>query len=136
MFKEFDIATTPNKKILIWYLCNGLRPSIQAQTDKQGWDLDTWEEAIKNAIDVEAKAACQFQLLISDMDSQCHKKNWPTKTKEPTKESKDSNKNKSFDQSTVNSLRQLLDELSANFSSQLQISKTGHSCSYQQEGSN
>ena len=84
--------------------------------------------------------ACQPQSLIRDMDSQCPRKNRLSKTEEPTKESKDFDKNKSYHQSTVNlwgqSTKQLLDQSSANFSGQSQRSKRGHSSPYQQGGSN
>ena len=59
MFKEFDPAATQNEEVLICYFRDGLRPAIWAQSNKQDRDLDTWEEAIKKAIDVKAKAARQ-----------------------------------------------------------------------------
>ena len=46
VLREFDSAAAPNKEVLICYFCDGLRPSIQAQTDERGWNLDTWKEAI------------------------------------------------------------------------------------------
>ena len=41
VLKEFDPAAAHTEEILTRYFCNGLRPSIRAQTDEQSWDLDT-----------------------------------------------------------------------------------------------
>ena len=41
VLKKFDFAAALNKEVLIQYFCNGLRPFIQAQTNKQDQDLDT-----------------------------------------------------------------------------------------------
>ena len=71
VLKEFDPAAAPTEEVLICYFCDGLRPSIRAQTDERGQDLDTWEEAIEKAIDAEAKAACQPQSLMKEMDNCC-----------------------------------------------------------------
>ena len=71
LLREFNSAAAPNEEVLICHFCDGLRPSIQAQTDEQGRDLDTWEEAIKKTIDAEAKAARQLQSLMKEMDNRC-----------------------------------------------------------------
>ena len=71
VLKEFDPAAAPTKEVLIRYFCDGLRPSIGAQTDERGQDLDTWEKAIKKAIDAEAKAARQPESLMKEMDNCC-----------------------------------------------------------------
>ena len=34
VFKKFDPAAAPTEKVLIRYFCDGLRPSIRAQTDE------------------------------------------------------------------------------------------------------
>ena len=41
VFQEFDPAATPNKEIIIRYFWESLRPSIWAQLDAQGRDLDS-----------------------------------------------------------------------------------------------
>ena len=71
VLKEFNPAATPTEEVLICYFCDSLKPSIRAQINEQGRDLDTWEEAIKKAIDVEAKTACQPQSLMREMDNWC-----------------------------------------------------------------
>ena len=71
VLREFDSTTAPNEGVLICYFCDGLRPSIQAQTNEQGQDLDTWKEAIKKSMNAETKAACQPQSLMREIDNQC-----------------------------------------------------------------
>ena len=95
MLKKFDPAPAPTEEVLICYFRDGLRPSIQAQADERGQDLDTWEEAIKKAIDVEAKTACQPQSLIKEMDNCCPWGHWHTKTDELAREPRNTNKNSS-----------------------------------------
>ena len=95
VFKKFDPLVTPTEEVLICYFRDGLRLFIQAQTDEQGQDLDTWKEAIKKAINAEAKAACQPQSLIKEMDN-CY--SWghrPTKNDELARELRDTDKNSS-----------------------------------------
>ena len=95
VLKEFDPAVAPTEEVLICYFCNGLKPSIQAQTDEQSRDLDTWKEVIKNDIDAEAKAACQPQSLMKEIDNCCFWGHRPTKINELAKKPKDTNKNNS-----------------------------------------
>ena len=71
VLKEFDPAAAPTERVLICYFCDGLRPSIRAQTNERGQDLDSWEEAIEKAINAEAKTARQPQSLIKEMDNCC-----------------------------------------------------------------
>ena len=58
VLQEFDFTTASNKKVLIYYFYNGLRPFIQAQIQKQGCNLNILEKVIKKAINIEAKATC------------------------------------------------------------------------------
>ena len=55
VFWEFDPAATPNNKIMIWYFQKGLKPSIRAQLDVRGRDLEFWEEAVEKTVNAEAK---------------------------------------------------------------------------------
>ena len=43
--------------VLIRLFSDGLKPSIRAQAEEEGRQKDTWDQAIKNAITAEAKAA-------------------------------------------------------------------------------
>ncbi len=55
VLKEFDLTSAPNETILIHYFRKGLRPSIRAQLDHRGRDIDVWEEVVEKTGDVEAK---------------------------------------------------------------------------------
>ena len=95
VLREFDPAATPNEEIMIRYFQEGLRPSVRAQLDARGRDLDSWEEAVEKAVNAEAKALLQSSSSICDMDSRCPKGNRPAK-----KDEKDS-KNKSTDSASA-----------------------------------
>ena len=61
--------------------------------DARGRDIDSWEEAVKKAVNAEAKALLQSFASTHDMDSKCSRENRPAK-----KEEKDfGRKNKSTD---------------------------------------
>ena len=72
-----------------------LRPSIRAELDARGRDLDSWEEAVEKAVNAEAKALLQSSASTRDMDSRCPRGNRPAR-----KEEKDS-KNKSADSASA-----------------------------------
>ena len=95
VLKEFDHAVASNEEVLICYFRNSLKPSIWAQSDKQDRDLDTWEEAIKRAIDAKAKASCQPQFLMKEMNSCYPRGHRLFKTDKPAKEQKNSDSHKS-----------------------------------------
>ena len=68
VLQEFDPAATSNKKIMIRYFREGLKPSIRAQLDAQGRELDFWEEAIEKAVNAEAKTLLQSASSTREMD--------------------------------------------------------------------
>ena len=93
VLREFDPAAAPNEEIMIRCFREGLRPSIRAQLDVRGRDLDSWEEAVEKAVNTEAKASLQSPASTRDIDSRCLWGNRPAK-----REEKDSDgKNKSID---------------------------------------
>ncbi len=73
MLKEFDPSGTPNETTLIRYFREGLRPSIRAQLDHRGRDLDGWDEVVEKAGDIEAKANLQPPFYVRDIDVRCPK---------------------------------------------------------------
>ena len=78
---------------MIRYFREGLRPSVRAQLDARGRDLDSWEEAVEKAVNAEAKALLQSSSSTHDMDSRYPQENRPAE-----KEEKNSGgKNKSTD---------------------------------------
>ncbi len=77
VLKKFDPNGTPNKTTLKRYFREGLRPSIQAQLDHRGRDLNGWEELVKKVGDVEAKANLQSPFYVRDIDTRCPKSHRP-----------------------------------------------------------
>ncbi len=71
--KEFDPTSAPNETTLIRYFREGLRPSIWAQLDHRGQDLDGWEKVVEKVGDVEAKANLQPLFYVRDIDVRCLK---------------------------------------------------------------
>ncbi len=69
MLKEFDPSSAPNKTTLIRYFREELHPSIQAQLDYRGRDLDGWEEVVEKAGDAEVKANLQPPFYVRDIDT-------------------------------------------------------------------
>ncbi len=108
MLKEFNSTGAPNETTLIHYFREGLRLSIWAQLHHRERDLDTWEEVVKKAGDVEAKANLQSPFHVREIDSRCPKGYRPSarKDKENTYQkpqneaSKDKDKAKSHSSST------------------------------------
>ncbi len=108
MLKGFDPTDAPNKITLIHYFREGLRPSIRAQLDHQGRDLDGWEEVVEKAGDAEAKANLQPPFYVREIDASCPNGHRPLAKKdkedtylEPQNEaSKNNDKAKSHSSST------------------------------------
>ncbi len=73
VLKEFNPTSALNKTTLIRYFRERLRPSIRAQLDHWGRDLDAWEEVIEKAGDVEVKENLQLPFYIREIDSRCPK---------------------------------------------------------------
>ncbi len=71
VLKEFDLTSAPNKKILICYFQEGLRPSIQAQLDNWRQDLDMWDQVMENIVDAKAKTNFQLPFGTKEIDSRC-----------------------------------------------------------------
>ena len=95
MLKKSNPTAALNKEVLICYFRDSLRLSIWAQSDKRDRDLDTWEEAIKKAINEKAKTAYQPQFLMKKIYNRYFCGHQLSKTDEPGKEQKDSDSHKS-----------------------------------------
>ena len=65
---------------MIRYFREGLRPSIRAQLDVRGRELNSWEEAIEKIVNVEAKALLQSASITREMDQHCPRGNRLTYT--------------------------------------------------------
>ena len=68
---KFNANAVISKPVLICLFCDGLRSSIPAQAKQKGCWKDTWDQAIKKAIIVEAKAALNLFLWVREMDACC-----------------------------------------------------------------
>ena len=71
VLREFNANAVILEPVLILLFYNGLRPSICAQTEQEGRQKNTWDEAIKKAITAEAKAALNVPLWVREMDARC-----------------------------------------------------------------
>ncbi len=104
MLKEFDPSGAPNETTLICYFREGLRPSIRAQLDHRGRDLDGWEEVVEKAGDAEAKANLQPPFYVRDIDTRCLKGHRPSsKNKEDTYQEPQSEASKDKDKAKSHS---------------------------------
>ena len=56
---EFDTDGALEESDLIRFFREGLKPSVKAQIEQKGRELDSWEELVEKAIDAEAKASLQ-----------------------------------------------------------------------------
>ena len=65
---------------MIRYFREGLRLSIWAQLDTRGQELDTWEEAVEKAVNVEIKALLQSTLSTRKIDQHCQRSKYPAYT--------------------------------------------------------
>ncbi len=108
VLKELDPTGAPNKTTLIRYFREWLRPSIQAQLDPRGQDLDAWEKVVEKVADIEGRTNLQPPFYIREIDSRCPKDHRLSakKDKEDTyrkpqnEASKDKDKAKSHSSST------------------------------------
>ncbi len=82
VLKEFDPSNAPNETTLIHYFREGLRPSIRAQLDDRGRDLDGFEEVVEKVDDVEAKANLQPPFYVRNIDARCPKGHCPSAKKD------------------------------------------------------
>ena len=65
---------------MIRFFREGLKPSVRAQMEQRGQESDSWEELVKKAVDVEAKAGLLPTSLNRDMDQQAPRGNRPVHT--------------------------------------------------------
>lgn len=65
---EFNADGAPDELYLICFFREGLQPSIKAQMEQRGRELDSWDQLVEKAIDAEAKAVLQPPSGIREMD--------------------------------------------------------------------
>ena len=69
--REFNANAVISEPVLICLFRNGCRLSIRAQAKQEDCRKGTWDQAIKKAIAVEAKAALNLPLWVREMDACC-----------------------------------------------------------------
>ena len=62
---------------LIRFFREELKPSVKAQMEQRGRELDSWEELVEKAINAEAKASLQPPSILREMDQRCQRGNRP-----------------------------------------------------------
>lgn len=65
---------------MIRFFREGLKPSIKAQMEQRGRELDSWKELVEKAIDAEAKAGRQPTSFVREIDQRCPWDNRPAHT--------------------------------------------------------
>ena len=75
ILQEFDKEGAPEESDLIWFFCEGFRPSIKAQIEQREQEHNSWEELIEKAIDAEAKVSLQPPLILREIDQCCPRGN-------------------------------------------------------------
>ena len=86
---EFDSIGAPTETTIIQYFREGLKPPIKAKIDPCDRELDSFEELVEKAIEVEAKAALRPGFYARETDHRCLWGSYPTfiaKIKDPKPE--------------------------------------------------
>ena len=68
---EFDADGAPGEPTMIRYFREGLKPSIRAEMQQHGRELDSFEDTIQKAVDAEAKAALRPRSAARETDQHC-----------------------------------------------------------------
>ena len=82
VLRDFDPEAAPTGQIMIRCFLEGLKPSVRAQMDTRGRDLNSWEEAVEKAVNAEAKAMLQSSASTRNIDSRCLRGNRPARKEE------------------------------------------------------
>ena len=63
---EFDSEWAPEKGTMIWYFQEGLHPLLRVKIEQCGREFHSFEELVKKAVDIKAKAAFQPRSYASE----------------------------------------------------------------------
>ena len=74
---EFDLDGAPGEPTMIRYFWEGLKPSIRAEMEQPGRELDIFEKLVKKAKGAEAKAALWPRIYDLDTSLYCLRGNRP-----------------------------------------------------------
>ena len=68
---EFHADKAPREPTVIMYFQEGLRPSIQAEMEQYGRELDSFKDTIQKAVDAEAKATFRPRSATRETNQHC-----------------------------------------------------------------
>lgn len=77
---EFDADGALEESHLIRFFREGIKPSVKAQMEQRGLELDSWDKLVEKAIDAEAKASLQPVSIFHEMDQRCPRDDRPAHT--------------------------------------------------------
>ena len=82
---EFDPKCAPEEGTMIWYFQEGLRLLIRVKIEQRGWELDSFKELVKKAVEAEAKATLRPRSYARKTDWYCFRDSRPSAAKTSTK---------------------------------------------------
>ena len=56
VLREFDPGAAPNERIMFRCFLECLKPSVRAQMHARSQEMNSWEEAVKKAVNAKVKA--------------------------------------------------------------------------------
>ena len=68
---EYDPVGAPTKPTMLRYFREGLKPSVLAELKHRDLELESFNQMIKKAVDVEAKSALRARSSTKEMDQNC-----------------------------------------------------------------
>ena len=77
---EFDADGAPGEPTMIRYFREGLKPSIQAEMEQRGRELDNFKDTIQKTVDAETKAALRPRSAARETDQHCPRGTRPAKS--------------------------------------------------------
>ena len=81
---EYNPECALEEGIMIWYFRQSLRPSGKVKTKQRGWELDSFKELVKKAVDAKAKAALWPCSYTRKTDQHCFWGRQPSVAKSST----------------------------------------------------
>ena len=74
---EFDADGAPKEGTMIIYFRKGIRPSIWAEMEQRGRELDSFKEFVEKAVNTKAKAALRPRSYARETDQYCPRSSQP-----------------------------------------------------------
>ena len=74
---EYDLVGAPTKPTILRYFRKSLKPLVLAKLEYRDLKLESFNQIVKKAIDVEAKLALCPRSSTKEIDQNCPRGNWP-----------------------------------------------------------